>query len=1343
MTPEDLLHLFGPFLPTDRFRALLSGRELPTTANGAALLVDMSGFTPLAASLVTTHGQSRASEELKRRLNPMLEATAGQVFQHGGSVIRFVGDGFLAWFDDSHLTTLDSPVSAVLRATAAAYNMQSMMSIFRDLSLRIAIGPGLAYRWVVGQARHGLNDVLSGPAVEAMVNLIDQVEPGKIILPTDAHDILTSGDVRFQPAPGVDGLLIQSVPDATLDLARLYRWPAWQIEADGQTVVDAIRPYVASALRDAIEDGFSDFVGELRQAFPMFIRVNGLLTTTASETDPRLALDKYVRDVQDVLAETGGRLVSVEVSNKGSVLFAVFGAPVTYGDDAERALSAAMIFRDLSVANGGNNTEFRPQIGISRGPLYAGVVGGEVRHEYSTIGDETNVAARLMAAARPGQILVTSRVQDEVMRRIAFRDLGSILVKGKEEPIAVSEPLALSREISRYTNTKEMIGRHAEVTQFKNFLKAVQSGLPRIVQIEGQAGIGKSRLVQVFGGLATAQQFRTVNGECLNTGRNTPYLPWRKLLNALFDLTADMSPPLRAERLTAQLIGANPEWLLRLPLLGDLLQVALPGNSTLAVLPESARQQALSTIVIELIVHFSRQQPLMIMVENVQWIDELSENILIDLARFLSVEPVPVLLTLTHRPLTEAEQGLDFFDLLAEMYIFRRLVIGDLSRDEVNQFVEYCLEAPPPSELTRFVYDQARGNPFFIQELLDTLEETKAIQVHRHRVTIQQSLDTVALPRTVQGLIQARIDRLGEGDKLVLKIASVIGRQFQVRILAACVPSFMSQAQLLTHLQTLAERDFIQQEIMDSEPSYIFTHALTHEVAYQGLLFAQRRQLHQSVGMALEALQPTNIQQLAFHFAHSGDENRGRALRYLREAAQIAMHEYANQAALDYLEQALGLVAGADDLFDIHQRRIDVLLRIGAIEPAAAELAEVQWLAEAHRRSDWIAPLHVLRARYYASKSDWQSLLSEANEALTAARKLGNDLLIWEALLLLSEAYRSLGDPQADEILRRDVRIIAERLNDPQKDVQLLLKEIADLAQYHPDSAMYGARNLLSYAESLDDMVLVADCWALIAELAQATNDLPVALDAFRQQLTRVRRIGNRRREGQTLNNLGLLLINMAQFSEANACLQQAYSILNQIGERRGRAIGLNGLGIIANYRGAYDEALAYLSRGLEQMRELAVPGDIALTLLRMGDVHLRMADPNGAEQYLTEALALFEKQNWSSKAAEARTALGEAALQKNEPDQAQILITELLPALIEGRINGLEQPGLAYWRAILVLERTGQSDTAVQLRTAYARYFESIVVKLTDPTWREAYTQIWYHKALNSAFTASTSNAA
>lgn len=1327
MTPEELLHLFGPFLPTDRFRALLRHEDLPDSAEGAALLVDVSGFIPLTTDLVNEFGPRRASEELQRRLNPMFEAIAGQVFNHGGSVLHFSGDGFVAWFDERQFGLPDGAASipAVLRAVAAGLDMQIVMPLFRGLRLKVAIGVGTAYRWVVGRPQHGLNDLLSGPAVSAMLQVTDGAQPGQVMVHRSALPLLVDANVVVEPSDS-GHTLVKSMPVTVADAARQQRWSAWQITTKAPEALGAVRPFVGSALREQVESGFGNFVGELRYALPMFIHIG----RSGYDEMTRESLNQQVCTVQDVLADTGGRLVSVEVGDKGSVIFAVFGAPITYGDDAERALTAALKLRDWDVQQGITTHQ---QIGISRGLLYAGVIGGEVRHEYSAIGDETNLASRLMSSAKPGQILVTSRVRSEAEHRILFHDLDPIYVKGKQEPIAISEPLSPRMEASRHLQVGELVGRTGEVTRLQKLLKAVSVGLPRILRIEGEAGVGKSRLTIELTRLAVDSGIRAVRGNCVSTGRSTAYLPWCEVMSELIGLAPNASLEANIACLTQVLKDANTNWLLRLPLLGELLKLPIPDTTATLSLEGRARRQALFALVTDLVLYFARKQPLVMLFEDIQWIDELSGALTLELARRLTVDPAPIMLTLVQRPLPEGDPNLEWVQTITALPRQAVITLRELSRAEVGALIEHYLAASTPSELVDFIYEKAQGNPFFVQEVLDSLEETGIIQVLGGMTFIERELSVADLPRTVQGLVQARIDRLGETDKLILKVAAVIGTQFQGRVLANSIPIKMDSDELQARLWALESRDFIYVEYAErseAEPIYLFKHSIIQEVIYQGLLFAQRRQLHQVVGTAVEALYPESIERLAYHFERSGDYPR--AWPYVLAAAQKADREYVNQAALGYLDQALTLASAIPDRFQIYRRRLKILLRVGSIEQAESELAAITELALNTSRRDWIPIVQILRANYFIQTSRWLDAVNEAHGAVTLAQVLGNDDLAWDGYMLLADAYRSLDDNASMQSVMPSMKLLVERLNDPRKRISLMFHELEALYREQPQTALEGAWTTLRQTEDLHDPVLEAEAWSTLATFYSLGNDRPAALNAYRQQISLLRQIGNRRGEGHTLNSIGITLTSLGQFSEGNANLLDAYKILHQIGERWGEATSLTFLGVIASYRRAYDEALAYMNRGLVIVRELNARSDIALTLYHIGNTHLAKDERRDAETAFLEALSLFDMLGFQTHIAEVSAGLAEIELLYGNIDVAYRHIQQILPSLEAGQINDMQQPGLAYWRAIQVIERTGQSDVAERLWRAFRRYSDTILEKLSDPKWREAYmTNIWYHRAL------------
>lgn len=440
MKPEDRLHLLAPYLPTDRFRAALEQRALPSSTTGAALQADLSGFTRMVKRLVAELGPLQAGEELRARLNPMFEAVAGQVFHHGGSVIRFLGDGFLAWFDDAPNrvgAALTAAAPGVLRAAATGLEMQAWMRLFPDLGLKVFISAGYSHRWAVGDPSDRLFDVISGPAVCGLARLASEALPGQVLLHCNATAAIQDVGLATTGTPAGHWLAL-SMRDSLAAAAREQRWPAWESRGTAQAALDAIRPFVERAIRAQNEGELQPEAqaGELRTATPVFFEV-GL--PQSHEEDFRAALDSVVRALQDVLKAYGGRLMSVETPGYVCVLFAVMGL-LDPGDrrlnDVERAIYAALEFQQrLRLAEPVSAGQVRA--GISRGLLYAGTIGGEARHDYSIIGDETNRAARLMGLAAPGQILVSAVARSAAGPGIAFQPLEPMAVKGHSRPLPV------------------------------------------------------------------------------------------------------------------------------------------------------------------------------------------------------------------------------------------------------------------------------------------------------------------------------------------------------------------------------------------------------------------------------------------------------------------------------------------------------------------------------------------------------------------------------------------------------------------------------------------------------------------------------------------------------------------------------------------------------------------------------------------------------------------------------------------------------------------------------------------------------------------------------------------
>ncbi len=1342
--PEELLHLFAPYLATDRFRALLKGTNLPAVAQGAVLIVDISGFTPLTTQLVAEFGALRAGDELKQRLNPMFEAIAGLVFHHGGSVIRFMGDGFAAWFDDQPIGAEQPLPAGVLRAVSAAVQMQAIMGsmrLFRGFRLRTYIGMGSADRWTVGLPDYGYADVLSGAAVRAALGLLAESQPEQVIVHADCVPALREAGVALQLSE-TGNALVMGVPEEVAERARAARWAAWQAQGDAGQVLEAVRPYVAHFVRERLSSGLGDYAGDLRYAIPMFIKL-GLGNTDRLDyarceaESLRRALDAYVCEAQRTLANFGGQLMSVEVSDKGCVLFAVFGAPIAYGDDAERALRAALALRQIAPYGSPLGVH---AIGISRGLVYAGTVGGEMRHEYSAIGDETNVAARLMGAANGGRILASSAVYKAAGGRVIVEALPEVVIKGRPEPIPVAEPIGFRSNSGPRAQLSALIGRAAELEHLERHLEAVQSGHPRVVRLEGEAGIGKSRLVAEVVRRASERGFQIGQGESFSSGQLTAYLPWQSIFAALFSLPLEDSlATLRT--LAVAFDQLMPEDRARLPLLDDLLGVSLPETPLTANLEGQKRQQATFALVSDLLRSLAARQPLLLVLEDIQWIDESSANLVLDVVHQLDIAPAPIFLLLSHRTLqNEVTAERLVRELHARELHGRRLhhhiPVRELSQAEIGALLEATLNERISPELLTFIYERAQGNPFFALELAEALREANQLQPTAQGLAVIKGIKSLNVPQTVQGVVQARLDSLSQADQLLLKYAAVIGREFSVAILAESLPhGLYTLPSLQARLEALQNAGYLR--AVKPERVFAFKHAILQEAIYQGMLSEQRAEIHHSVALSVQRQMPEAVELLAYHFAQSN--SREEALHYTLRAGCKAFAEYANFAALEYFAQAEALAHSPAERFEIWRRQVRVLLRLGETAAVAEKLPGGAQLAEDAARDDWRMLVHLLRAEYCARTSAWAEAQQEAQKAIALAEKLNKDRLAWQGYLILRDAMLHSSRPSAaaHAELDRKMRALANRLGDQRYVIELLLRWLDEMYIDSPENALQAAQTTLDRARELQDPVLEAECLSALSDLYLRENNLPAAFEAAQQQLARLRQIGDRRRQGLTLNRIGELLINMGRISDGRQMVVDAFQILSQIGERSGAAAAQLAIGVASEYLGAYDEALSHLRHALALQESLSAPSEIALTRFHIGCVYLRQQAWQAAESELMAARAIFAAhahQKPYVPPLEIDSALGMVDLGMGRYMSASERVSGMAIRLNRGQIRDLRRPTMAAWFTAQALIANGELARAKQLA-------ENVHLALADTlSWLQArdwlgdfLNAIWYNAELFS----------
>lgn len=904
--------VLSAYLPVDRARAIARGESLPSHAQGAALFADVSGFTPLTEALARQFGPRRGAEELTRHLNRVYEALVAEIHRHGGSVIGFSGDAMTCWFDgkDEIRRVKDESDSAFilhpssLRAVACALAMQNAMQAFAQvplpssssiaLTMKVAVATGSARRFVVGDPAIQLVDVVAGATLTRMAAAEHLAQRGEVI--ADAPTIAAlegQAEVvewRTDEAAGERFAVIGSLQAIQLASAE----PA----KPGALTTDQLRPWLLPIIYERLRSGQGEFLTELRLAVALFLRFEGIDYDSDEMAGEKL--NAFIRRAQTVLAKFEGVLLALTTGDKGTYLHAAFGAPLAHEDDARRAVSAALELQALP-----SELHFiRPlRIGITRGGMRAGAYGGLTRRAYDVMGDDVNLAARLMQAAASGEVLVSEAVRGAVSETFAWENLPPLRVKGKAEPISVYRLLGPAARPSASSRSAmgNMVGRTAEREQLTARLTALARGQSGVCLIEGEAGIGKSRLVADLLEAAERVSARHLSGAGDAIEKSTPYHGWRSVFTQLFEWEAlPASPDARREQLLTQLPPGLEE---RAPLLNVVLPLGWPENELTMQMTGEVRADNTRELLLALLQQAAAQAPLLLVQDDAHWFDSASWAL--TLAASQRVQPL--LLVIVTRPLSQPWPD-DYTRLRAQPGLLTLSLEALPPTDILALVCQRLGVAALPDPVAALIRDKAEGHPFFSEELAYALRDSGVIAIDQGECRIAPGVDfkAVTVPDTVEGVITSRIDRLAPPQQLTLKVASVIGRAFAFRLLRDVHPVEADKLQLAEILNALQNLDLTPLDTPEPDLTYIFKHIITQEVAYNLMTFAQRRELHQAVGKWYEHTFASGLTShypiLAYHWSKTDD--RVKAIAYLEKAGEQALAQYANQEAISFLSEA-------------------------------------------------------------------------------------------------------------------------------------------------------------------------------------------------------------------------------------------------------------------------------------------------------------------------------------------------------------------------------------------------------------------------------------------------------
>ena len=909
----------------------------------ALLFADISGFTALTEKMAQ-QGPAGA-EELTALLNSYFGRLINLITQYGGDIVKFAGDALIALWPAANQPPqngVDPPAIATRRAAQCSLVVQQQLHNYQvapdtRLSLKLAISAGKILTMHLGGVFNRWEFLVAGRPLVQVGNIAHLVNPGDVMLTPYAWNFIEAVGSGTPLPEAQDNAPPVAVRLSHIDAERLPQ-PAPEanrLDLPPETTT-GLRSFIPGAILARLDAGQSGWLAELRRATVIFVNLPHLDYDISLENGHIL-----MRTLQTAVYRYEGSINKLSVDDKGVTLIAAFGLPpLAHEDDAIRAVQAALdVQAEMQIR------QLSGSIGITTGQVFCGSVGNNQRREYTIIGDVVNLAARLMQAAGDGILCdqATFRASQaaaalelllgvdldgsgEVGDVPYFEALDPIKVKGKVNPIPVYRPRQQGRMTvdARLLQTT-IIGRNSEQTLLHQALHTLAKNRQgQVLIIEGEAGMGKTMLIGELLRHARRQEIAILVGAGSSVGKSTPYQAWRPVFEQFFKFdTLPPNPETRRRHVQTTIQGVNAAQttpshnhpnhdLAELtPLIEIVLSLDWPENSLTAQMSGKVRADNTQDLLIHLLQHAACSQPndhcgCILILEDAHWLDSASWGLVQLAARLVQ----PLLLVLVARP----EAGIQHeLDQLLKRPNSHRLWIDGLTLAETSALMQHRLDVDAISpELIQLIHQRAEGNPFFTEELTYALRDSGLITVANGVCKLAPDagdVQTLRLPATIQALITSRIDRLTPSQQLTLKVASVIGRAFEYTTLRDVHPIEAERQHLTDYLNSLDQMDLTQLEKPLPGLAYIFKETVIQEVAYNMMLFSQRRELHRAVADWFEQTYSDDLRSfyalLAYHWRKADDFSK--AVEYHEKAGQEALRNFANEEAVKFFSKALAL----------------------------------------------------------------------------------------------------------------------------------------------------------------------------------------------------------------------------------------------------------------------------------------------------------------------------------------------------------------------------------------------------------------------------------------------------
>lgn len=1273
---------------------------------GTALFADVSGFTAMSEKL-STLGKEGA-EEVTRIVNDYFDTMLTISDAYDGDLLKFGGDALLLFFEGD-----DGPDRAIATGEAMQAAMDKFTQVETSLgqfSLRMSIGAGTGNVFLanLGTAEK-MEYTAMGSTLTNMARAEEKAVAGQVMVDQATRDAIGDKATFTQAEPGFWLLNQVKTPVAKTEFVAdiddndVASVMMLMMEQDASHILqgildqiaslESLAPFVPNELMKQIADNPQQegVPGSHRPVTVMFANFYGIdeiieaLGPAHADTITEI-LNLHFATMSQILNRYAGVINKVDAYAIGHRIMALFGALTAREDDPQRAVRAALEMNEaLAEVNTKVNalldglTELdhsfddpplKQRIGLNTGFVFAGNVGSASRHEYSVMGDEVNLTARLMSVAKENEVLVSQRITRYVDEIFTLEEKEPVQVKGKTEPVRNFIVTGENEDLVRWANitSSPIVGRDQELAAAKTAIEQAYNGQGRILNISGVSGIGKTRLGEETVYFGRTLGMNLLAGTCLSYGQAMPYHPWIDIWRTYFGIGPEDDQQSRLAIIQRTLADIDEgDWT---PILAEALNLEMADNRLTSALDAKLRRQRLLDLTLKMLQTLSQSLPLMLVLEDIHWADPASVDLIDYICR--NIQGYPIAVILLYRPDDEQPKWTTYHHAI-------NLTMGDLTPEAAIEVVAGMLgDIHLPDHLRDLILGKGGGNPFFIEEVVRALIDGGAIQKdEQNQWQVVQKLDQVELPDTVHGIIISRIDRLLETDQRLLQVASVVGSVFAPSTVEGVYPYGDIEHSIYHHFAHLDRLGLTELEAAQMA-LHRFKHLTTREVVYESQSFGRRRDLHRRIANFIEQASETVSEQadlLAYHYFEGQDW--AKALDYNLSAARRAQREFANDTAITAYQRVLEAAAKLEADTSQQQKTThdalgEILTLLGRYDEALTHYQQatdlVQAEANSPQKKHQLADLARKIAGVYEKRSEYDTAFKWLGKGLYYLGTEANSIEAARIYLLGAGVYHRQG--KNDEAIAW-----CEKSTDlASKDHTFEGQQIVGQSYYLLGS-IYWRRGELQLAEkfctnsiqvyqAINDIVGESQAYVNLGIAFSGQGDWAKARDAYQKSLMIKEKIGDVFYQGAVANNLANIHLNRGEWNEAADLFKRSYAIWQQLGATAPQGITLSNLGQVFICQEDWRKAQDSLSRSQQIFDDLGFEDYLPELKRRWGEYFLRQGLLGEALVHLEESLELAIKQEAKLEEGMTRRILGQLYVQQANFEASDAALSKSLEIL-------------------------------------------------------------------------------